>query len=252
MKILLAHNFYQQPGGEDQVFADEGRLLESRGHECFVIRCITTTSKGPAGCAWRRRPVWNRQNYRTLHDLVAREKPSVVHFHNTFPQISPAAYYAVRAAGAAVVQGVPNYRLMCPAAVFMREEKVCEECLGKVFAWPGVKHGCYRSRSITAVTAGMLTAHKMMGTWSKAVDGYIALTEFVRSKLIQGGFPQEKIYVKGNFVDPDPKIGDGSGNYAIFVVRLSPEKGIRTLLRAWEVVGSALPLRIVGDGPEGR
>lgn len=250
MKILLAHNFYQQPGGEDQVFADEGRLLESRGHEVLRYTMHNNDIKDAGRLRLAAQTIWNRGVYRVLHDLVAKEKPSVVHFHNTFPQISPAAYYAVRAAGAAVVQGVPNYRLMCPAAVFMREGKVCEECLGKIFAWPGVKHGCYRSRSVTAVTAGMLTAHKLLGTWSNAVDGYVALTEFVRAKLIEGGFPPEKIYVKGNFVDPDPKTGDGSGGYAIFVGRLSPEKGIRTLLHAWELVGNALPLRIVGDGPE--
>jgi hypothetical protein len=149
LKILLAHNFYQQPGGEDQVFADEGQLLESRGHQVLRYMMHNDDIKGAGRLRLAAQTVWNRGVYRALHDLVAREKPSVVHFHNTFPQISPGAYYAVRAAGAAVVQGVPNYRLMCPAAVFMREGKVCEECLGKIFAWPGVQHGCYRGRGVT-------------------------------------------------------------------------------------------------------
>jgi hypothetical protein len=205
VKILLAHNFYQQPGGEDQVFADEGALLESRGHEVLRYTLHNDSIKGEGKLQLAANTIWNRGVYREVRDLVSREKVTVVHFHNTFPQISPAAYHAARAGGAAVVQGVPNYRLMCPDAVFMRDGRVCEDCLGKFFAWPGVLHKCYRgSRAITAVTAAMLTTHKILGTWSKAVDAYLALTHFVRQKLIEGGFPAGKIEVKGNFVNPDP------------------------------------------------
>ena len=153
--------------------------------------------------------------------------------------------------GRRLFKASPNYRLMCPAAVFMRDGRVCEDCLGKTFAWPSVVHKCYReSRAITAVTAAMLTTHKLIGTWKKSVDAYLALTSFVRQKLIEGGFPEAKIFVKGNFVHPDPQPGPGDGNYAIFVGRLSPEKGIATILAAWQKLGNLLPLRIVGDGPE--
>jgi glycosyltransferase involved in cell wall biosynthesis len=251
MKILIAHNYYQQRGGEDQIFADEGSLLESHGNEVLRYSVHNDDIKDAGKLSLAADTIWNRKIHRELGDLVARERPEVVHFHNTFPQISPAAYYAARAGGAAVIQNIQNYRLMCPAAIFIRDGKICEQCLGKTFAWPGVMHKCYRgSRAITAVTATMLTTHKLIGTWQKRVDAYVVPSQFVRGKLIEGGFPKDKIFVKVNFVSPDPLPGPGDGGYAIFVGRLAPEKGIATLLRAWERVGNKIPLRIVGDGPE--
>jgi len=95
----------------------------------------------------------------------------------------------------------------------------------------------------------MLATHNYKQTWSKAVSSYIALTEFARSKFIQGGFPAGKIVVKPNYLQTDPGPGEGRGNYALFVGRLTPEKGISTLLEAWRQIGSALPLEIAGDGP---
>jgi glycosyltransferase involved in cell wall biosynthesis len=97
----------------------------------------------------------------------------------------------------------------------------------------------------------MLAFHKLRGTYTHQVDRYIALTEFARQKLIQGGVPAEKIRNKPNFVDPDPGVGDGSGDFALFVGRLTEEKGILTLLSAWRELFTrrGLMLRIAGDGP---
>ena len=82
----------------------------------------------------------------------------------------------------------------------------------------------------------MLTTHRALGTWQDKVDAYIALTEFGRQKFIAGGLPAEKLAVKPNFVDSDPGPGTGAGGYAIFVGRLSPEKGVETLLKAWRAL----------------
>jgi glycosyltransferase involved in cell wall biosynthesis len=95
----------------------------------------------------------------------------------------------------------------------------------------------------------MLAIHNYKQTWNKAVSAYIALTEFARDKFIQGGFPAEKIFVKPNYLQTDPGTGEGKGNYALFVGRLTPEKGIGTLLEAWRQIGKWLPLQIAGDGP---
>ena len=133
-----------------------------------------------------------------------------------------------------MVQELQNYRLLCPAATFFRDGQVCEKCLGKAVPLAGVVHGCYRgSRSATAAVAAMLTAHRAVGTWAKAVDAYLVVTEFGRQKFIEGGLPKEKLWVKPNCVDPDPGPGDGGGGYAVFVGRLTAEKGIATLLDAW-------------------
>ncbi|RMD58704.1 glycosyltransferase family 1 protein, partial [Candidatus Parcubacteria bacterium] len=85
-------------------------------------------------------------------------------------------------------------------------------------------------------------------TWTEQVDCYIALTEFARRKFIEGGLPAEKVAVKPNFVYPDPGEGRHEGDYALFVGRLSPEKGVRTILQAWRLL-EGVPLKVVGDGP---
>ncbi len=188
--------------------------------------------------------------HQELRALMRREKPDIVHVHNTFPVISPAVYYAANGEGIPVVQTLHNYRMLCPGATLFRDGHVCEECLTKRIPWPGVLHGCYRgSRLATAASAAMLATHNFKETWSKAVSAYIALTGFARDKFIEGGFPAGKIFVKPNYLQSDPGPGEGQGNYALFVGRLAPEKGISTLLEAWRKVGQELPLQIAGDGP---
>jgi len=97
--------------------------------------------------------------------------------------------------------------------------------------------------------ATMLAAHRALGTWTRTVDCYVALSEFARRKFIEGGLPGEKIAVKPNFVYPDPGDGTGTGEYALFVGRLSPQKGLSTLLAAWERLPTTIPLVVIGDGP---
>jgi len=250
MRLLLCHAHYQQRGGEDHSFEDEARLLESRGHEVvrYTLHNDAINEMGRVGIAVR--TVWNHRVYRELREIMASSAPELVHFTNTFPLISPAAYYAARAEGVPVVQSLRNYRLLCPNALFLRDGLPCEDCLGKRFAMPAVKHRCYRdSRPATAVVAGMLTVHRMMGTWSRRVGLYVTPSEFARRKFIAGGFPEDKVAVKPNFVDPDPGEGGGTGGYAIFVGRLSSEKGIDTLLEAWLKHAPPVSLKILGDGP---
>jgi glycosyltransferase involved in cell wall biosynthesis len=250
MNIIFVHNYYQQPGGEDSVYAAEASLIESRGHrvERYTVHNDLIRRKNPIVVAGA--TLWNMSTYRELRSIYRRAKPQVVHFHNTFPLVSPAAYYAAKAEGVSVVQTLHNYRLLCPNALFFRGGSVCEDCLGRFVPWPGVVHRCYRgSFAASSAVVSMLTVHRALGTWSHMVDVYIALTEFAKRKFIEAGLPAEKIVVKPNFVYPDPGVGEGKGGYALFVGRLSTEKGLDTLLAAWERVGEKLPLRIVGDGP---
>ncbi len=249
MNILVAHNYYQQVGGEEQVFLAECNLLESHGHQVYRYilnndRIETTPALELLG-----KTIWNWDVYREIRSLIQQHQIQVVHFHNTFPLISPAAYYAAKAEGAGVVQTFHNYRLLCPNALFLRDGKVCEDCLGKAIPWQGIQHNCYRqSKSASAAVVTMLATHRLIQTWNRQVDAYIALTDFGRDKFIQGGLPPEKVVVKPNFVDPDPGIGAGTGGYALFVGRLYVEKGIDVLLEAWKQLGAKIPLKILGDG----
>lgn len=250
MRVILAHNYYQQSGGEDQVFADEAALLESNGHEVirFVRRNEAIDGMGVAALAAS--TLWNRQVACELGELCRRVRPAVAHFHNTFPLISPAAYYAVRREGVAVVQTLHNYRLICPNGLMFRDGRPCQACLGWPVALPGIARGCYRgSRTASAAVALMVSGHRAMGTWRKAVDRYIALSECSKREFVAGGVPADRITVKPNFVFPTPSPGNGGGGYALFVGRLSPEKGVDTLLEAWRQLRDDLPLMIAGAGP---
>lgn len=250
MRVLLVHNYYQQPGGESQSFASESEMLISHGNSVIRYTVHNDQIKEMNPFALTARTLWNRTVALDLRKIIYQKRPEIVHFQNTFPLISPAAYYAVKAYGIPVIQTLHNYRLLCPNALFFRNGQVCEDCMGKFVPWPGVLHACYRkSMAATSVTAAMLSVHKALRTWSRMVDVYIALTDFARHKFIQGELPAGKIAVKPNFIDPDPGIGDGQGGYALFVGRLSQEKGVNTLLAAWDKIGGKIPLKIVGDGP---
>lgn len=245
----MAHAYYRQPGGEDRSFETERDLLRDEG-----IKVITYTAENeelvdlspPLAAA---RTVWNRRAHREIAQLVEKERPEVVHFQNTFPSLSPSVYYAARGRGAAVVQTLRNYRLWCLNGMFYRDGDTCELCRGRTVAWPGVAYACYRSsRPASAVTATMLSAHRALGTWDDAVDRYIVLTEFARRRL-RGAVPDGRMMVKPNCVHPDPGPGEGAGGFALYAGRLSPEKGITTMLDAWRDHHPGLPLKIAGDGP---
>jgi glycosyltransferase involved in cell wall biosynthesis len=251
MKIVVAHNTYQLPGGEDEVFRSETALLRAAGHEVFEyvrdnreIRQNGLISRAQLAAS----TVWSRGSYGELRDLLARVEPDVAHFHNTFPLMSPAVYDACIDAGVPVVQSLHNPRLMCPAATLYRNGSVCEDCVGAV-PWRGVVHGCYRgSRAQTAVVSAMVTYHRLAGTWAHKVDCYIVFTEFYRRKFIDAGLPAEKIVVKPHFIHPDPGPRRGGGEFALYLGRLAEEKGIGTVLDAWQAL-SHVPLKIRGDGP---
>jgi glycosyltransferase involved in cell wall biosynthesis len=252
VKILRVHNHYQQAGGESAVHSAECDLLERAG--IAVVRyerhndewdegdLLDTASRGV-------QTVWSWDTRRELAALLDRERPDLAHFTNTFPLVSPSAFDACQDAGVPVVHSLHNYRLLCPAANLLRNGRACEECIDHSL-WRSVRHGCYRgSRAATGVVAASLAVHRSIGTFARKVDAYLALTEFARGTFARGGLPAGRIHVKPNFVAPDPGERAEVGDYALFVGRLSEEKGLRTLIDAWQRLESPPPLRIAGDGP---
>src|SRR2546423_4156222 len=205
MKIVAVHNRYLMAGGEDQVFESETRLLRERGHEVTQLEEQNTypdTLRQKIGMAVD--SLWSRNWYRKLRALLREAQPDIVHVHNFFPRISPSIYYACRRQGVPVVQSLHNYRLLCANAELYRDGRPCEECLVHS-PLRGIRYGCYQgSKAGTAVLTLMVDVHRRVHTWATMVDCYIALTEFSRLKLIQGGLPGESLQVKTHFVLPDP------------------------------------------------
>ncbi len=291
MKLIQVHNYYQQAGGEDVVVAAERDLLEKQGN--IVVPFYKTNEGIPdsgnhllsVGQLIRvaAATLWNHQVYREFRKVLKKEMPDLVHCHNTFPLISPSIYWACAKEGVPVVQTLHNYRLLCLNACLFRTVnrpqkggELCELCVHKSFKWPGIRYSCYRNSKAGSLVVGlMLLVHQAIGTWSKRVTAYITLTEFQKQKMIEGGIPADKIRVKSNFIQ---KPGASNGRrvavtsdlrstvserppFALFVGRLSPEKGCDVLVRAWSEFsgkwqtengkdGPVPQLFIVGDGPE--
>lgn len=248
MKIVVVHNTYQHRGGEDSVMEAEVALLSSRGHSVELLLRNNNAIPNMTRASVAAQTVWSIDAGREFEALLRAFKPDVVHVHNTFALISPSIYWVADRLGVPVVQTLHNFRLLCSQAMFLREGKVCEDCLGKV-PWRGAARGCYRSSKLQSVVlAGMVTLHRVIGTWQSKVTRYIALNEFCRSKFIEGGLPAERIVVKPNFVDfPAPVAGERDG--FLFVGRLSVEKGIDVLVGAASVLVDAAT-RVGGTGPE--
>jgi glycosyltransferase involved in cell wall biosynthesis len=251
MRILLAHNFYRSsaPSGEDEVVRSEQRLLLENGFEVIPFtRNNDDLETGIAGAiAASLSNAWSFGTVSQLRRLIAEQRPDIAHFHNTFPQISPAAYVACREAGVPVVQTLHNYRMFCANGLLNLDGEPCERCLGRA-PIPALVHGCYRDSRVA--TAGMVLGtalHRARRTYQTLVDRFIALTQFAARRFVAHGLPPELITVRGNCLAADPGAGEGTGGYALYVGRLSAEKGVSTLIRAWRKLGG-IPLRIAGDG----
>jgi glycosyltransferase involved in cell wall biosynthesis len=250
MKVALCHNHYQQAGGEDYVFKAEGELLERAGHDVARVAVRNAEIAGMSRTRLACSTVWNGTSYGMMRSHLQRERPDVVHFHNTFPLLSPATWYAAAREHVPVVQTLHNFRLLCANSLLFREGRSCEVCVGRRVMWPGVRHKCYReSRAASAAVATMVAFHRAVGSYARRVAVFVALSESSRRLFVEGGLPADRIVVKPNFLVEDPGVGEHGGGFVLFVGRLSAEKGLGTLVEAWKRLGASIPLRIVGTGP---
>lgn len=248
MKILVAHNAYQHRGGEDTVVEAEVDLLRRYGHEVKLYRqhndALHHMSRAKAAVA----AIWSQDSAGVVEDLCNRFHPDVIHVHNTFPLISPSLYWTADALRIPVVQTLHNFRLLCPQAIFLRDGKICEDCVGKL-PWRSVTRKCYRESAMqSAVITTMLATHRAIGTYRDRVTRYIALNRFARSKYIEGGLPAERFRIKPNFVPSNgaPAWTDRRGG--MYVGRLSSEKGFEVLATASRN-GGARNVDVIGSGP---
>jgi glycosyltransferase involved in cell wall biosynthesis len=250
MQVLMVHNKYLQPGGEDISTAAEVALLKDNGIGVETLYVSNELIRKIGKVKTSLRAVWSRETYEEVLKRLGERHFDVVHVQNFFPLVSPSIYYAAKKKKVAVVQTLRNYRLFCANAILFRKGRPCEDCLNRRTMWPGVLHACYkRSHLGSGVVAAMLLTHHVLRTWTSKVDAYVALTDFALRKVAEAGFPRDKLFLKPNFVYPDPGRKDRAGEYALYVGRLSEEKGLRILMAAWAMVRSRIPLRIAGGGP---
>jgi glycosyltransferase involved in cell wall biosynthesis len=250
MRILVAHNRYKYAGGEDSVMRAEVAMLRNGGHEVALYEVDNQAIQGIAAKISASVSVFYSYNSSAkMAELLRTFRPEIVHIHNWFPLLSPSVIAVAAEAGIPVVQTLHNFRMLCANAILYRDGKVCRDCLGQAFPLGAAVHGCYAaSHAGSAVVAAAFAYHRLARTWT-GVSTFIALSEFQRSLLIEGGLDSAQIVVKPNFVKDVGESGDGSGGYALFVGRLTPEKGIRTVLSAWQRKLMPVDLRIMGNGP---
>ena len=254
-KILIVHNYYQIPGGEDTVVANEKKMLEDHGHQVALYTRHNSEMKTFSKIQKLLLPfstIFSLKTYREVKVLIKKEKVDAVHVHNTLNLISPSVYYAAFHCKVPVVQTIHNFRLLCPGAAFYRDGHICEDCVSKGLMC-AVKYSCYRGSRLQTLACVISTGlQRILGTYGRL--NYICLTEFNKNKLLQlKQMKEENIYVKPNFVEASTKIMSYEERKEQFVYagRLDSLKGIDVLLKAWEMFeAKEEKLIICGTGPE--
>ena len=257
LRIMVVHNYYGStaPSGENNAVDAEIAMLRRAGHS---VHTFTRMSDEIRESGWRglmhggMAYPWNPFEVFRFKKMLRKVKPDVVHIHNTFPLISPGILWAIRGTATAVIT-LHNYRLFCASGMLLRDGAICTRCLDQSSVSPALKYGCYRnSRIATLPVALSIALHRTISTWRSKVDATIAQTEFQRNRLVAAGLPATRLHLKTSFFSGSPDVvpWEKRSDVALFVGRLSPEKGIEYLVRAWLQMGSRAPiLRIVGGGP---
>lgn len=252
MRILVLHNDYGRYSGEEAVVDRLAADFAAMGHE---LRQVRPTTVGFRGTLWGNlrgffAGIYSVRGVRMVKQALREFRPDVVHVHNLYPFLSPACLFACKKSGAKVVMTVHNYRLICPTGLFLRKGLPCEECLLRGNEWPCLKHNCEGSHLRTLGYALRNAVARRSGAYHKNVDLFCCLTDFQRSKLIEAGFPKEKMVVVPNYFErPDcrePESPNARAPFVGYVGRLSPEKGYDLLV---EVARRhpEIPFRFAGE-----
>ena len=247
MRVLLVHNRYRSEGGEERhidlleewlpkVGVQVSRLdVSSPRDPSFLerLRMGLTLTYRPAGAA-------------LLRSALQRVKPDVVHFHNIFPLLTPAAMRAVHRHGTPVVLTVHNYRFACPAGTLVRNGRIHEDCVTGSSLLCGLRNsrGVLSESLAYGVAIELQRRLRMLCRW---VDAYVAPSAFAANMLARAGYPSNRIHTiqHGTPIDDEPS---GVGDFALYVGRLSHEKGVETLIEASRLAPH-VPLVLAGEGP---
>ena len=252
-KVLIIHNFYKLHGGEKIAVKSLVDLLERKGHKVVQytrdnreIDSLRKLSYVPA------ETISSNKTVREVNRLITKERPDVAHVHNVFPLISPSVYPALKQNAIPIVQTMHNFRFLCPNGLFYTQGQICERCKrGNTIH--AVRFKCFQhSYPRSIVYASAIWWHRYRKTFN-LIDHFITLTEFTAAKLAESGIASRaKISVLGNFISaPLPRPGSSGSREPeiVYIGRLSPEKGVATLIEAMGFVPNAR-LKIIGEGPQ--
>jgi len=254
VKVLVVHNRYrsEQPSGENNVVDAEVTLLAEAGHQVSLFERRSDDIAAmplPRKAAVPLMVPWNPAVRKELAARLRASRPDVVHIHNTFPLLSPSVVAACADAGVPAVATLHNYTMVCPPGTLHRDGRICTDCVGGS-PLPAVKHGCYRgSTAATLPMAASMVANRRR--WWTGVSRFFCISAAQRDLLVSAGMPGERMAVKHNFVTDPGVRRTGGGKHVLFLGRVTEEKGVGLLTRAWERLGGALgvPLVIAGTGP---
>lgn len=252
-RVLQVHTRYRQAGGEDRAVDAERALLEAAGldvRQVIFDNADLRESRSALGdLRLAASAVWSRSAAERVASSARAHRSDIIHVHNTFAAASPSVFRVGAEVGIPVVETLHNYRLICPAATLFRDGQPCTDCVGAPLPMPAVVHACVRgSRGQSLVAAATVGVHRRVGTFTRRIDAYIALTSFQKRMLAEGGLPADRIHVVPNFIEPDPVPGSEDRSGILFVGRLSTEKGIDALVAAAALEPGLL--RVAGEGPE--
>lgn len=250
MRVLIIHNHYQDPGGEDTVVAQEARLLAEMGN----VEVLTFQNrKGWRGLWQTLWSPWNLWAGQRVKRVLNRYQPDLIHIHNLHYALGPIAIRIAKQRNIPIVMTLHNYRLLCPSAILFYNGRVFTDSLHASFPWRAVRLGVHSHSRLKTFWLAMTTwLHKKLGTW-RMVDRYLVLTDFAKQVFVDSSFgiSPEKYITKPNFVATnergDPSMGQERTDHFLFVGRLTEEKGINILLEAF--AGTDFHLQIAGDGP---
>lgn len=260
MKILLVHNNYGKYSGEEAVVDKMATMLQSLGHEVAQLRMSTEGLRDSAVGKIKGfvAGIYSPAGVHAMREALKREKPDVVNVHNLYPFISPAALRECKRAGVPVIMTVHNFRLICPTGLFMRDGGPCEYCLQQGNEWGCVKFNCENSLLKSVGYAARNAVARLKRHYIDCVDKFACITDFQRRKLIEAGFPAEKITVIPNSMDAEVAEEPKTGDYVAFCGRLSREKGIDLIIEVarrhpeipFKLAGAARDMDLIENLPE--
>ena len=271
MRILMVQTYYYHRGGDSTSMLSLSKMLEEKGHEVvpfamesprnlpspyarFFVSEIDFPEllrRASPGAAWKvvTRSIYSGEARRKIAALADEVKPDVAHFHNIHAHLTASIVAPLRERGVPIVWTLHDYRLICPNTSLLSRGEICERCIPNRF-YQAVLQRCKKGSLGASCVAMLTTLYDRLERLPSRIDRFIAPSEFLKSKLLEGRFDPARIECVPNFADLAGFAGLPEKDYFCYVGRLSHEKGIDVLVRAAASLDTGR-LLVVGDGPEG-